>query len=469
MANVRREDLQMKIPALLHLSRLGYGYLPRAQLRRRDRTTNILPEELRAAVERINRVRISEADTARLTAALREELSADDLGRQFYGTIRNGWDGLRLIDFEHPENNRFQSASELACGSGAGSFRPDITLYVNGLPLAMAEVKTAEKPRGLQAEYDRMVARLRSEEGRRYLQCAQIWAFSNDAAADPNRLMMTDGAYFAAVTAENFPVYAPQERNRRGDRKLLPLPPGEERTILEDNGILTLPRTRGFRRDLSPGKTTHRMLTALFRPERFLFLLRYGIRFIEERVADGEKVLTRRMLTTGQLAALGTLAGKAERGFKNWTLPAGGAAGEQAANASLIALLEDLVPGAEICWVSADERQRERDWADLAGCGVSCGRPEDAEQKELTLITADRAPEICRQENGRQASAGRRVYILPRAEVRYGQKQDYAAEIRRRDPEAILISRATNLAQESMLPPDPNALYYSVAVTVQPI
>ena len=107
MAHLRREDLQIKVPALLYLSRLGYQYLTGTQLRSRDRNTNILTDTLRETAERINGTRLTPEDFGRLTGDLQSQLDADDLGKQFYGTIRNGWNGLRLIDYEHPENNSF--------------------------------------------------------------------------------------------------------------------------------------------------------------------------------------------------------------------------------------------------------------------------------------------------------------------------------------------------------------------------
>ena len=220
MPNVRREDLEMKIPALMHLSRLGYGYLCREQVRRRDRETNIFPEALRATMERINGRRLSDGEFGQLTETLRTQLDAEDLGKAFYGTIRNGWNGIRLIDFDRPENNLFQSAAELPCGNGEGSFRPDITLFVNGLPLAMIEVKTGDRNGGLQAEYDRMLKRSQGKEARRYLQAAQVWAFSDDRAEEQAALMPTEGAFYATVTAGGFPVYGvPGLLTPGGDRK----------------------------------------------------------------------------------------------------------------------------------------------------------------------------------------------------------------------------------------------------------
>ena len=447
VGNARTEDLEMKIPALLHLSRLGFFYLSRDQLRFRDRKTNILPDVLMAAAERINGATFSAERCSRLMEDLQALLDAEDLGKAFYGTVRDGWEGVRLIDFKNPENNLFQSAAELSCGSGAGSFRPDITLFVNGLPLAMIEVKTGARPRGLQAEYDRMLERSRGEGGRRYLQCAQVWAFSDGRGDEPDRLLPMDGAFFAAVMTDGFPLHT-LRGGRAVLRRTLTRNEEEERRILKDAGIGQSPHTLAFRRGLSPEKPAHRMLTALFSPERFLFLLRYGIRYMRETDPAGKEYLTRRMLTIPQLSALRSLPGKAARGWLNWTLPPFGAAGEQAVNASLAALLRDLAPEARLYWVSADEEELRRDLSSLRSCGVSCAPREGAAEAQLKLLTAVGDPQGWLGEAGEREFTGPRVFVLPRIPPRYGQKGSFPARLRRADPGAVLVTRNTERAPE---------------------
>ena len=465
MVHAKREDLQIKVPALLHLSRLGYGYLDRPSLRSRDRKTNILPDALRNAAERINGIRMTPEMLRCLTDDLRSQLDREDLGRQFYCTIRNGWNGIRLIDFAHPEKNLFQSAAELACGSGAGSFRPDITLFVNGLPLAVIEVKTRERPGGLQAEYDRMLTRIRSPEGRRYFQCVQIWAFSDDCEDDPGRFLPTEGSFYATVMADDFPVYAVRERHSGIYSRLISRNPEEEQRILADNGIPEEPHTRFFQQSRSSRKPTHRMLTTLFHPERFLFLLRYGIQYVRETDPAGKEYMTRRMLTTGQLSVLEGLIGKAKRGYRNWTALSCGAAGEEAANASMVSLLRDLEPEARLYWVSADETALHRDLAVLRSCGVQCGPRKNAADGQLILFSAEEDPIRLLTAAGEHGFSGRRFFILPQFIPKYGQKTVFPAELRKADPNAILVTRITNRASDSqpafvLSAHTGNALYY---------
>lgn len=449
MANARQEDLLMKIPALLHLSRLGYGYLSRAQVRNRDRRTNIFPDTLKAAIERINGVRLSAERFARLTESLREQLDAEDLGKQFYETIRDGWQGLRVIDFERPENNLFQSACELSCGSGAGSFRPDITLFVNGLPLAVIEVKVQGRGRGLQAEYDRMLERSRGQERRRYLQCIQVWAFADDDKENPDGMLPTKGASFATGSAGDIPVYAIRGRGFASVRRLAPRNTEEEQRILEDNGIPARPHSRIFNRSLSPQKPAHQLMTALFTPGRFLLLLRHGIQYTWEAEPGERVLLTRRMATARHLAMLEQLTRKARRGYRNWTVPSCGAAGEQTARAALVSMLRDLLPGAELYWVSNDHAGLQRDRSVLESCGISVRAKEKAANPSPVLMTAGEALALRLPEAENHGTGVRRVYILPQQIPRYGQRGTLLSSLRRADPDAILIMRKAGEVQEN--------------------
>ena len=114
MRAIREEDAGMKIPALLHLSRLGYTYTPRGELFR-EPEANLLTDQLRAAAEKINRVRMTDETAEQLKRGLLEALNRPDLGQSFTRMLREGWKGLRLLDFEHPEENVLQAAAEVHC------------------------------------------------------------------------------------------------------------------------------------------------------------------------------------------------------------------------------------------------------------------------------------------------------------------------------------------------------------------
>jgi len=50
-------------------------------------------------------------------------------------------DHARLVDFEHPDNNEFLAANQFTVIEGQQNRRPDIVVFVNGLPLAVIELK----------------------------------------------------------------------------------------------------------------------------------------------------------------------------------------------------------------------------------------------------------------------------------------------------------------------------------------
>jgi len=50
-------------------------------------------------------------------------------------------DQVRLVDFENPENNEFLAVNQFTVIEGQQNRRPDIVIFVNGLPLAVIELK----------------------------------------------------------------------------------------------------------------------------------------------------------------------------------------------------------------------------------------------------------------------------------------------------------------------------------------
>lgn len=80
--------------------------------------------------------------------ALNEEITKKFL--QSYPTIGkselNSEEGrpVKLIDFENPKNNKFQAITQFQIKSTNGNIFPDITLFVNGIPLCVIECKHAK-------------------------------------------------------------------------------------------------------------------------------------------------------------------------------------------------------------------------------------------------------------------------------------------------------------------------------------
>lgn len=138
------EATRVQMPALVHLTRLGYQYFGKiheddAKEGVYDPDTNILLKVFRAQFCQLNP---TQSDAFEQTlSAIRKELNDDDLGCGFYQRLK-ATSPLKLIDFDHPEANVFHCTAEFTCRNGQAEFRPDITLFVNGLPLCFVEVKS---------------------------------------------------------------------------------------------------------------------------------------------------------------------------------------------------------------------------------------------------------------------------------------------------------------------------------------
>ena len=133
-------------------------------------------------------------DVASKLSSIQSSLDYDDQGKDFYHKILLNPGEGRIIDLSSEEafvrNNTFQLATEMRCGDEKGdNFRPDITLFVNGLPLAFFEVKKHNNSKGIEAESDRMKVRFQNHKFRRYLNITQIMCFSNDMNYADNKKM----------------------------------------------------------------------------------------------------------------------------------------------------------------------------------------------------------------------------------------------------------------------------------------
>ena len=472
MAGIRRENARMKIPALIHLSRLGYVYLPRKSIQR-DRDINFLPEILHDAMEKINGRSMDGETFSCLTEEIRTVLNRPDQGHAFYRMLRDGWRGWKLTDWHQPGQNRFHAATELMCGRGSGGFRPDITLFVNGMPLAMIEVKTRDQAGGIRAEYDRMLERMAEQESRPFLQAAQVWAFSNDRENDPDRLLPTEGAYYASPGQGDFPLHAFREMHPGEMRKKMKRSPETEEIILRDNGIAEPERQktagrsntdgtgpdqaytgipaksrREWLKTLSPDTPTHRMLTGLFSPERFLFLIRYGIEYTEEQNGRGETEIRRRILSAEQFFALWDLRAKLKRGYRNWRIPPLGAAGEMGTLASLVRWSLETVPESRFYWIEEKRAELTRKDSELRARGLLPGRKGFSGSESLILAEPSRDPAEWMREPGEREFAGKRIFLMPADYAQTREGRIFRAGLRRAAPEGIQILRERAAAHE---------------------
>lgn len=174
--NMFNEATRVQMPALVHLTKLGYTYFGKISEEMAgtvyEPDTNILIEVFKRQFEILNPERAEEA--LQVLREIRQELDNDDLGRSFYSRLTSV-SPVRLIDYDNPSNNVYHCTAEFTCKNGQDEFRPDITLFVNGLPLAFVEVKKPNNHGGMIAESRRMnKKRFPNKKFRRFINITQL-------------------------------------------------------------------------------------------------------------------------------------------------------------------------------------------------------------------------------------------------------------------------------------------------------
>lgn len=303
------EDSRVKIPAILHLMRLGYNYLSlKGQLW--DESTNIFPEIFVRSIHRIN-PELGLDDAKRLLDEISLTLENEDLGRAFYEMLIQR-SGTRLIDFENFENNSFHVVTELTCKKDDEEFRPDITLLINGMPLAFIEVKKPNNHDGIIAEHKRIQTRFENKKFRKFVNMTQLMVFSNNMDYDSDSPTPLQGAFYAttAYGKPNFNFFREEEKFDLNEL-LIDLTDEQESEVLLDNNLIGIKNAVEFQTNKNPDSPTNRICTSLFQKNRLEFILRYALAYVKSHHG-----LEKHIMRYPQLFATKAIEAKLEQGEK---------------------------------------------------------------------------------------------------------------------------------------------------------
>ena len=294
------EATRVQMPAMVHLTRLGYKYWGRIYENEAgtvyDPDTNILLDVFKERFKRLNPEHAGECE--QILKDIRRELNDDDLGRGFYHRLK-AMSPVRLIDFDNPRNNAFHFTAEFTCKNGQDEFRPDITLFVNGLPLSFIEVKKPNNHGGMVAESMRMnKERFPNKKFRRFINITQLMIFSNNMEYDTlDGIVPVEGAFYCTGARGSAAFNCFREENPMG-LKVAPFhaeypyseaDAEEEKKILADYNNQVIHTSPEYQSNLSPYTPTNRILTSMCSPERLLYILKYGIAYVRmEREVDGK-------------------------------------------------------------------------------------------------------------------------------------------------------------------------------------
>ena len=312
------ENSRVKIPALIHLSRLGYEYLSLKEYSGVIHAdTNIFVELFRDSLSKINGKSLSESDVANLISELTIKLSSDDLGKAFYSVLLNGINGIRLLDFEDATRNTYHAVTELTYRNGDDEFRPDIILLVNGMPLSFVEVKKPNNKDGIIAEHNRINSRFSRKTFRRFVNITQLMVFSNNMEYDDNEVEPIEGAFYASSSYEKLFFNRFREEDQHIHTALPAIDEAKADFILKDNNLVSIKGTNEYNTNLSELSPTNRILTSLFSHKRFLMLLHYGFAYVERTEKNGIKTLQKHVMRYPQFFATLAIEKKLSAGAKN--------------------------------------------------------------------------------------------------------------------------------------------------------
>ncbi|WP_120869290.1 type I restriction endonuclease [Helicobacter pylori] len=270
------EITRVQVPALMHLAKLGYDFIPTNSKPNLDTATNILIDSFTEAFEHLNPTKNAKDSLAEM----KKRLNYNDLGKSFYEYLLKSEN--QIIDFDNPNNNLYEMMTELPYKS----FRPDTTLFINGLPLVNIEVKQPYAGQGIKEERDRHIQRYENPENKVFYNLAQIWLFSDNLPYDENN--PDQGAFYSAsyspifqrfVEANKLDITPPPEndenhQNHQNHRSLEEI----QKRILKEFNLKDTDTPK------SPKDTpTNSLLTSFCSHKRLCFILKYGISFLKEK------------------------------------------------------------------------------------------------------------------------------------------------------------------------------------------
>ncbi len=325
------EATRVQMPAMIHLTRIGYTYFGKLSEDKNgtvyDGETNILLPVFEQQFIKLNPGH--EGAFLQVLKDIRKELNDDDLGRGFYNRLK-AISPVKLIDFDNIKNNTFHFTAEFTCKNGQDEFRPDITLFVNGLPLCFVEVKKPNNRGGILTESERMnKERFPNKKFRRFINITQLMIFSNNMEYDAlGGIVPIQGAFYCTGARTYSPFNCFREENPSGlkvapfhrDYPYKDIDKSVEKQILSDYNCQVIHSSSEYQTNLDFNTPTNRVLTSMCSPERLLYIIRYGIAYVRmEREVDGkiESTDQKHIMRYQQLFASLAIRKKLEEGMKS--------------------------------------------------------------------------------------------------------------------------------------------------------
>ncbi|MCM1180739.1 MAG: DEAD/DEAH box helicase family protein, partial [Clostridium sp.] len=304
------EDTRVKLPATIQFLRLGYDYqsLKEADI---DFHTKIFINRFKPSLEKVNGREFTYDETKLILSEINSMIKNNDLGKEFYHWLTNPLNRVKLIDFEHIENNDFAIVDELPyCimeGTEEGSFRPDCNILINGMPLAFLEVKKPNNDGGIQKEFDRMInKRLKNPDYRKFFNFIQMVSFSNNMEYDEtdDAEDVKAGSFYTTPNGNNtsFSFFREDKNDNNLEYPYQEISLDTIKHVMEDCGYDSKEAdTEEFKENLKVDTPCNRFITSLFDKERILYFIRYGMMYVDGTVPEKHIMRYPQFFATGKI------------------------------------------------------------------------------------------------------------------------------------------------------------------------
>ena len=436
------EATRVQMPAMVHLTRIGYTYFGKLSEDKNgtvyDGDTNILLQVFERQFKNLNPGH--EGEFLQVLKDIRKELNDDDLGRGFYNRLK-AVSPVKLIDFDNIGNNTSHFTAEFTCKNGQDEFRPDITLFVNGLPLCFVEVKKPNNHGGMLAESARMnKERFPNKKFRRFINITQLMIFSNNMEYDAlGGIVPIQGAFYCTGARSYAPFNCFREENL-SSQKIAPfhrdylykeIDKTVEKQILSDYNCQVIHTSPEYQTNLGFNTPTNRILTSMCSPERLLYIIRYSIAYVRmEREVDGkiESTDQKHIMRYQQLFASLAIRQKLAEGMKSGVVWHTQGSGKTALSYYLTYILNDFY---------SKQNKVAKFYFIVDRLDLLEQATQEFEARGLVVSTANTRAELMEQFRNNQAQQG----VSGQAEITVVNIQRFAE-----DKEKVRISDyATNL------------------------
>lgn len=247
------EDNISKYPAIELLCKMGFEYIsPEECMRQRGTLYDVLLKDiLRKQLHSINQFEfggitykfiadnvekaikdLDEPLTDGLIRASEKIYDALMLGKSYLEKLADGTSksfNLKYIDWDHPENNVYHVTEEFSCDSWdkQKNARPDIVLFVNGIPFAVIECKAQT------VSEDQAVEQMIRNQGKDYI--PQLFKFAQIVVATNKNAVK----YATCGTGKNFWCVWREQYIEWQDKLIEQHVAGRKPTV-QDRGIVSL-------------------------------------------------------------------------------------------------------------------------------------------------------------------------------------------------------------------------------------